>query len=72
MNKSLILASIFALTLTACGQEEENNTSMPPAAESPAPAATPSPAPAPAPAPAPESAPGGAATPAAPSGTAPQ
>lgn len=40
MNKSLILASIFALTLTACGQEEENNTSMPPAAESPAPAAT--------------------------------
>jgi len=65
MNKSLILASIFAVTLAACGQDEEGDAAAPPAAESPAPAPSPT-------TPAPAPTPGGASTPAAPGGTAPQ
>jgi len=69
MKKSLILASIFAVTLAACGQDDEGDAAAPPAAESPAPAA-PAPAPAPEPAPAPTPAPSDSgAAPAAPGGT---
>lgn len=77
MNRSLLIAALVAVGLTACGKKEEKPAPPPaPAPTAPAPAPTPAPTPAPAatPTPAPDQksdagTPGGmATTPAAPAG----